>query len=172
MGYAFNDLEGLRIAVEMEKRGELFYTRASRISRNPETVALLQALAREESQHARDFQELYDRECDGKAQRDGSRSCAESYNPETSAYLAAIAADIIFPGGLRGLADVGFDDPAAVLRAAIASEKDSILFYSELGGFAHDAHAREVFEAIAAQERGHMVRLLNRLESVVGREER
>ena len=43
--HAFNDREGLRIAVEMERRGEEFYRRSARISRNPQTVKVLEQLA-------------------------------------------------------------------------------------------------------------------------------
>ena len=45
MAEAFTDLEGLRIAVDMEKRGEDFYRRAARVSKSPEMVALLNELA-------------------------------------------------------------------------------------------------------------------------------
>ena len=40
MQHVFSDVEGLRIAVEMERRGEDFYRRAARVSRADETVAL------------------------------------------------------------------------------------------------------------------------------------
>ena len=47
----------------------------------------------------------------------------------------------------------------AVLDYAIASEKDSILFYMELARLSSDQEARRVFLEIAEQERGHMRRL-------------
>ena len=53
MAEAFTDLEGLRIAVDMEKRGEDFYRRAARVSKSPEMVALLNELAADEVGHAR-----------------------------------------------------------------------------------------------------------------------
>ena len=124
MYHVFSDVEGLRIAVEMERRGEDFYRRAAKVSRAPETVSLLNDLADDEVLHGREFQRLYDQAC---ARRGG---CDEAYDSETNAYLSAIAADIVFPGGLMSLRQAGFEDPAAVLKAAIASEKDSILFYT------------------------------------------
>ena len=161
MGHAFTDLEGLRIAVEMEKRGEAFYRRAAKISKAPETVALLNRLADEEQAHGARFQALYDRECESQ-----SDACEEVYDIEVCAYLSAIAADIIFPGGLMALRQTGFENPEAVLRCAIDSEKDSILFYAELSARAHDAHARAVFDEIARQEREHMLRLQAQLENL------
>ena len=164
MYHVFSDVEGLRIAVEMERRGEDFYRRAAKVSRAPETVSLLNDLADDEVLHGREFQRLYDQAC---ARRGG---CDEAYDSETNAYLSAIAADIVFPGGLMALRQAGFEDPAAVLKAAIASEKDSILFYTELAACARDAQARGTFLEIARQERGHLALLLNRLAEVSGQE--
>ena len=164
MYHVFSEVEGLRIAVEMERRGEDFYRRAAKVSRAPETVSLLNDLADDEVLHGREFQRLYDQAC---ARRGG---CDEAYDSETNAYLSAIAADIVFPGGLMALRQAGFEDPAAVLKAAIASEKDSLLFYTELAACARDAQARSRFEEIARQERGHLALLLNRLAEVSGQE--
>ena len=61
MQTAFTDLEGLRIAVEMEKRGEDFYRRSAKVSKSKETVSLLGRLADDEVVHAREFERLYDR---------------------------------------------------------------------------------------------------------------
>ena len=147
MQHVFSDVEGLRIAVEMERRGEDFYRRAARVSRADETVALLNALAEDERLHGREFQRLHDL---AAARNDGSE---KAYDDETNAYLSAIAADIVFPGGLMALRQTGFENPEAVFRIAIASEKDSILFYTELAHCARDAHARDIFMEIARQER-------------------
>ena len=59
MYHVFSDVEGLRIAVEMERRGEDFYRRAAKVSRAPETVSLLNDLADDEVLHGREFQRLY-----------------------------------------------------------------------------------------------------------------
>ena len=160
MSHVFTDLEGLRIAVEMERRGEAFYRRAAKISKSTETVALLESLAEDEKRHNAEFSRLYDEEC----ARIESCKGANSYDPETSAYLSAIAAEIIFPGGLMALRQTGFEDPEAVLLDAIASEKDSILFYTELAALTGNDHAKDVFLEIARQERNHMAWLMRRLE--------
>lgn len=157
MHHVFSDVEGLRIAVEMERRGEDFYRRAARVSRTQETVSLLNSLADDEVIHGREFTRLYNL----------AGECAEEpYSDETCVYLSAIAADIVFPGGLMSLRQAGFENPEAVLKTAIASEKDSILFYTELAGCARDAQARATFMEIARQERGHLARLLSRLAAL------
>lgn len=153
----FSDLEGLRIAVEMERRGEDFYRRAAKVSRSEEMVSLLNSLANDEIRHGQEFQKL--------AEAALPEAC-EAYDDETSAVLTAIAADIAFPGGLMALRRTGFDDPVAVLAGAIQSEKDSILFYTELAGCARSERHRAIFVEIARQERGHLARLLGRLNAL------
>ena len=106
----FNDLEGLRIAVEMERRGEDFYRRAARVSRSEETVSLLNRLAADEIVHARECERL--REAALAVREDAAE---EAYDEETTAYLNAVAADIVFPDGLMALRRVGFESPQAVL---------------------------------------------------------
>lgn len=159
MFHVFSDLEGIRIAVEMEKRGESFYRRAAKVSRSADTVSMLISLADDEQRHQAEFERLY-------------RTAAETgmsdqaYDDETNAYLTAIAAEVVFPRGLMGLKDAGFENPAAVLTHAIASEKDSILFYSEMQDRTPDAQAAAIFAEIIRQEKGHMFRLQRQLNLI------
>ena len=160
MFHVFSDLEGIRIAIEMERRGESFYRHAARVSKSEETVEMLLALANEEQYHRAEFERLLRAEC-----ARGMSDCA--YDDETNAYLTAIAAEVVFPKGLMALKDEGFENPEAVLLHAIASEKDSILFYTEMQQRTGDDHAREVFGEIVRQERGHLFRLQRRLAQLM-----
>ena len=108
----FNDLEGLRIAIEMEKRGEALYRKAARVSKKREVVDMLVAHAADEVAHAAEFSRLYE---EALARR-GEHT---SYGEEASAYLSAVAADIVFPGGLMALREEGFDDIRAVLDLSL-----------------------------------------------------
>ena len=153
--HEFSALEGLRIAVEMEKRGGAFYARAARFSRSDAARDMLLKLAAEEQIHEREFSRLYQQE-------ESRGEPSARYDEETSAYLSAIAADIVFAGGLMAIRDA-FDDPVQVVRQAIASEKDSILFYTELAGLTDDPAAARIFRDIARQERGHLMLLEARL---------
>ncbi len=162
LAHVFSDLEGLRIACEMERRGEAFYLRAAKLSKSAAARLLLEALAGEERAHFGEFQRLYERRlaaCGG---------CEDPYDDETNAYLSAVAADVVFPGGLMAIRREGFDSPSAVLLYAIQSEKDSVLFYTELAEKARDAAAGEVFREIARQERQHMRRLQQKLMETEG----
>ena len=159
MLHVFSDLEGIRIAIEMERRGESFYRRAAKVSKCSETVQMLLALANDEMHHKAEFERIY------KAEAEAGMS-DKAYDDETNAYLTAIAAEVVFPRGLMALKDEGFENPEAVLMHAIASEKDSILFYSEMQERTHDEHAKEVFAEIIRQERGHLFRLQRQLSLI------
>ena len=156
MFHVFSDQEGLRIAIEMERRGESFYRRAARVSKSDETIEMLLALAEDEHHHRAEFERLYAAEVE-------SGLSDKAYDDETNAYLTAIAAEVVFPRGLMALKDEGFENPEAVLQHAIASEKDSVLFYSEMQEHTHDDHAKEVFGEIIRQEKGHLFRLQRQL---------
>ncbi len=158
----FNDRQAVSIAIEMERRGEDFYMKAARVSKNPEAVALLELLAKEERGHMAEFSRLAKGVC-------GQDGCF--YDEETGAYLTAIAADIAFPGGLMELIPGGgLHSPEAVLAYAIRSERDSILFYTEISAVALDEGARNVFAEILRAEKGHLRRLMNLLEKTAGKE--
>ena len=156
MFHVFSDLEGIRIAIEMERRGESFYRRAAKVSKSEDTVQMLLSLAADEMHHKAEFERLY------KAESEAGMS-DKAYDDETNAYLTAIAAEVVFPRGLMALKDEGFENPEAVLMHAIASEKDSVLFYSEMQEHTHDDHAKEVFGEIIRQEKGHLFRLQRQL---------
>ena len=152
--HIFNDLEGIRIAIEMERRGRDFYGAVAKMAQNEPMRALLDA---EENAHMNQFRRLYDRE---QALLSGS----EAYSAEASAYLTAVAADIVFSDGLvsvgvRG----GFAEPQVILAESIRSEQQSIDFYRALSESTRDEHAVCVFREIIAQEQMHLERLRGQL---------
>ncbi len=158
----FSDQEGLRIAAEMERRGGEFYRHAARIAKSPATVALLQKLAEDEAVHEQEFHRLRDKLITGDPDD-------EYYDEEASAYLSAVAAEVVFQGGLMGLVkDRGFEKPEAILQTAIQSEKDSILFYSEMAQQAKRPQAATVFSEIVRQEKHHLGKLQKMLMDLSG----
>ena len=154
--HSFNDTEGLRIAVEIERRGEAFYHKAAKLSGNAQTVRILEQLASDEAVHKREFEKLIEK----------ASVSDDMYDEETNAYLSAIAADIVFPEGLMALRRAGFSSPQGAFLEAIQSEKDSILFYTELAEQACDAEAKRMFREIIMQERRHLHVLQIRLEEI------
>lgn len=63
--------------------------------------------------------------------------------------------------GRRG----GFDSLPAILSTAIESEKNSILFYSELKELTGDPASREAFASIISQEKAHLAKLQQQLNA-------
>ena len=158
----FNDLEGIRIAVEMERRGRDFYDMAARVSKNEAMCQLLKQLKAEEVVHMQQFGRLYERE---QSRAEASRP----YSRETSAYLTALAADIVFSDGLVSVGvKGGFEDPVVMLKEAVGSEEDSIAFYTKLAEETADERAAQIFREIIAQERAHRERLNAQLRNFEG----
>lgn len=158
--YDFNDLEGIRIAVEMERRGRDFYDAAARVARSEQMREMLKKLKAEEVVHMQQFGRLHERE-------QGNMAAAKPYSRETSAFLTALAADIVFSDGLVAVGvKGGFDDPAVMLREAIESEQESIDFYTTLERETEDDHAKEIFREIIAQEQSHQERLRAQLNKL------
>lgn len=160
--HAFSDSEGIRIAVEIERRGGDFYRRAAKITKDDAARAFLNELAADEETHMREFSRLCER-IDGQGN--------PAYGAEESAYLSAVAADVVFTDGLRGLARTGLESPRAILEHSIQSEKDSILFYSEMADLTRDEQAQRLFRDIIAQEKMHLSRLQRMLNEQSGKEE-
>lgn len=161
-GHAFSDSEGVRIAVEIERRGGDFYRRAAKITKDERARAFLSELAADEEAHMREFSKLCERI---GAQGD------QAYSAEESAYLSAVAADVVFTGGLRGLARTGLESPRAILEHSIQAEKDSILFYGEMAALTRDEQARALFRDIIAQEKMHLSRLQRMLNEQSGKDD-
>ena len=59
--HAFSDSEGVRIAVEIERRGGDFYRRAAKITKDEAARAFLNELAADEEAHMREFSRLRER---------------------------------------------------------------------------------------------------------------
>ncbi|MEF9895827.1 MAG: ferritin family protein [Clostridia bacterium] len=152
----FNDLEGLRIAVEMEKRGADLYRHAVRISKSPKAARVLAQLEADEREHQRNFSLLHEAQL---ARYEGDAGIVW-YDGESSAFLSAMAAEVVFSDGLVGMArKAGFDEPTEIVRYAAQTEKDSILFYDAILAQTGDPEAHRVFSEIIRQEKEHLQKL-------------
>lgn len=160
-----NELEALRIAVEIEENGYEFYTKAIERVSDMEAKGLFQRLAREEKAHAARFQAIYD-----KYLADNPTGSDEYiYDPEVSSYLKAISMSAVFPpaGEIDDVIEQ-ITDLYDVLDLALQVEKDSILYYSELAVHAKNPAAKSAFSALISEERKHVIdiqRLLDLLDT-------
>lgn len=159
MGNLFSDLEGLRIAIDMEARGRDFYKKASEQASTKEHKALFLMLMNEEVEHYNQFSNLYNKTKENKL----ADSNDYLFDPESSKYLTVLAEPHIFPKNksaseLKTIADI--------LQAALQDEKDSILFYDALSKCAKFEETRNVFTLLKAEEQKHVVRLREMLNSL------
>jgi Uncharacterized conserved protein len=139
----FNDVEGLRIALEMEKRGAELYRYATRITNDARTNQLLLSLERDELNHQAEFAALL-----------GEKTALP--DDESQAVISSQAADVVFSGGLISMVmECGLDNPAAIIRHAIGEEMSSIAFYEKIAAQTQNEQVRSACLAIADQEREH-----------------
>jgi rubrerythrin len=147
-------VEGLHIALEMERRAYLLYARGQKIAPDPAVRALLTRLAEEEASHYAYFTSLQyahqaQNEQDGQSDTDTGNSILE----------ASLAAEALFPGGLMQAAmSGGLDSPEALLTMAIQGEVDSIAFYETLRD-RFDESTHKDLTRIIGEEKHHLAEL-------------
>lgn len=158
---AFSDLEGLRIAIEIEARGCEFYQQAYEKAQKEEHKDTFLLLKNEEIHHQEKFTKIFNKIRNNKE----AEASENLFDPETSRYLTVLAQEHIFPKKedvAQKLDELTTID--AILKMAIQAEKDSILFYDELANKAKFEDARKVFAVLKSEEQTHVVRLREMLE--------
>lgn len=156
----FNDLEALEIAINIERRGEKFYTLATALAPDDEVKRMLEELAEQERDHAETFQGIYNEIAKKKQDFDDTYL----YDPEVAAYLHAMTENTVFPSDARQKEVMdGLKNISDVYAVGIQAEKDSILFYTEMTINARDTDAKEAFRRLLKEEKKHLVDLQSRL---------
>ena len=146
--HPFSDREAIRIAAEIERKGERFYRMALGVAKDGAACTLLQMLRDQEKAHAARFDAMLLKLPKEDAQQD------KAYDLESSAFLSAIAAEIVFPGGvLASLMSHKLDTLRDILLYAISSEKDSLLFYLEMLTETQSETLKPVLREIIAEEK-------------------
>lgn len=157
-----SDVEALRIAVQIEKKGERFYKMAQAMSKSPEMTQLLELLRAQEQKHAERFESMYEDMLRRRQDEDDDTG----YDQETGAFLSAIASEVVFPGGvMASMMNRRLETIPDLLMVAIGSEKDSILFYMELVQNTHSEENIPVFLEIIEEEKKHLLDLQQMLEA-------
>ena len=164
MAIRFNADELLSIAEQIERNGTAFYAAAAKAVSAPDAVQLLNELSSWEHTHLETFAAM--RGALSPAERE-----SDTYDPdhELAAYLQATADSVIFVAGQDPLAALGACPTLeAILQAALAREKDSIVFYTGMRDYVPPRLGRERVEAIIREEMGHVAMLHRQLASPVG----
>ncbi len=179
----FSDLEGLRLAVAIEKRGAEFYMQAQDNANDPRHKALFAFLLQEELNHAAKFETLYDELKHTKNAGDDQYL----FDADVSRYLQALVETQVFPRHgpqpaepklAHGVLETGWQhqtpgQPTAgghtvksILQLALQAEKDSILFYDQMMANAKFPEAKTLFAKLKAEEQVHVEKIQDLLRTL------
>ena len=145
----------LQWAMEIERNGEAFYRTVAASSQDREVRNLLQDLAHQEQRHYRTFERMLTR----------APAAPESEaSEEDRLYLeTALAGALIGPDkGMERARQAQTEEEA--VRAAMAFEKDTLLFFYELAETVPESQVAAV-RAVIDEERDHLRQLTRVLRS-------
>ncbi len=148
----FTAAEGLEMAMEIEKNGELFYREVASSNSDPDIKALFEDLAAQEQGHYRLFQKMV-----GKVEPAPPLPAAEYDQYDTYVQVALESALFAGPDKALALARQATDRETA-LRAALGFEKDTLLFFYDLRDMVREQD-RETIGKIIREEKKHIRRL-------------
>ncbi len=162
MANMYNDLEGLRIAVEIETRGREFYRQAYEHAAAQEQKDLFLWLMNEEIHHQTAFTNIFDKV---KVTKE-AHSDEYLFDPEVSRYLTVLAEHHVFPPADKTKQTIAeLKTIQAILALAMQAEKDSVLFYDELTNNAKFPDAKKIFAQLKAEEQSHVVKIREMIDA-------
>jgi rubrerythrin len=147
--------EALRLAIRMEIEGRKFYLEAVRHCGNEPGKKLFRSLAREENDHRRDFEKIYE-------------SLRNKYEwPVTEIVAKTTRRKLSYPAGLTPQTCPALPPAEGELEAvktAIKMENESYDFYRKQTAHATYPGEKEFYEALSAAENVHRLALVDYLE--------
>jgi rubrerythrin len=160
-----NNFEVLDMAVNLERNGISFYSKAAQQAADPSLAKLLSGLVEMERAHERTFSEL-------RAHLSPEQRQIELADKEgvSAAYIDSLLhGQVVF--------DPGFDaqswleahpTPAEMLRKAVGFEKDTVMFYMSIRELMLPVQASTAkIDTIIAEEKRHVVLLAGQLRRYV-----
>jgi len=151
--------DALRVAIATERSGLAFYTRASKLARDPQGRKVFQKLAEEEKSHLGTLEKRY---ADLVA-RDPSLETQPTF------LFFKGAANGLFAAGVEELRREGVDDREA-LRIGIRCERGSHRFFKKYGERFEESQGKRIFLEFADEERDHFNLLVREYRALLARE--
>ena len=152
--------DALRIAIATERSGLEFYSRASKITRDPRGRRVFEKLAEEEKEHLGTLEKRY-------------RDLLQS-DPQ----LESLPTFLFFKGAANGLFAAGADqltkgvNDRQALMIGIRCERGSHRFFKRYGERFEDSEGKQVFLEFADEERAHLELLIREYRALVHRQRR
>lgn len=158
-GGLFTGNQIVEMAITMEQDGRAFYVSAADSAPSAEVSRLCRRLADEELEHEQTFRAMLD-------ETEGTEAWGESYAGEHAGYIQALLETRALPSAEQGehLAGESVSGLEA-LEFALQFEKDTVLFYGEMLGFAKGRY-RDTVEGIIAEEKTHVARILGLMQQL------
>jgi rubrerythrin len=156
MSFVFNADEIFAMAEQIEKNGAQFYRTASAQVEDAAAKDLLLKLAAMEDEHLRTFAAMK-----GSLPDEDKKAMTFDPNNEAGLYLASLANTKVFFGK-----DIDTSDLQGIFKAALAAEKDSILFYLGMKDLVPENLGRSEIEEIIQEEMRHIRILGEKLSSL------
>lgn len=147
-----NEQQALCVAVEMEKRAIRVYERALMLAKDEEVLRGMREILRDEQEHLRRF--------------DGMRSGCRMEAGEEQLLIQAVAAEMLFPGGVMEMERAqGLTTLNGLYAFAADSERRAVEQYTDFARRCDKAEIREAFLDIAREESSHLAALRQRLSA-------
>ncbi len=155
MSFSFNADEILKMAEQIERNGARFYRSAADAGFDQEMSGKLLELAEMEDSHEKTFTTMR-----GELDSRETESIAFDPDGETECYLMAMADSNIFDQTVDPSDQVRGKTIEQVLNIALATEKESILFYLGLESFVPERLGKGKVDGIVKEQMAH-VALIN-----------
>lgn len=151
MAEQFEVTELVKIAVEDEISGVVFYTAMAGKAKDKELKKVFADLAEQEKHHQKRFEEML--------AGLGGYHAPEQYSGEYMAYLGVLTGGRAFPDpkAARKAAEACRNDGEA-LALATRFERDTLMLMNEMRGLVPEKDGA-IVEEVAAEEQGHLVTL-------------
>jgi Fur family ferric uptake transcriptional regulator len=152
--------DALRIAIATERSGLEFYSRASKITRDPRGRRVFEKLAAEEKKHLGTLEARYRRLL------------------QTDPQLESRPTFLFFKGAANGLFAAGADqltrgvNDRQALMIGIRCERGSHRFFKRYGERFEDSEGKQIFLEFADEERAHLDLLIREYRALVHRQRR
>jgi rubrerythrin len=157
----FNDIEALKIAINMEEEGLEFYSTLMKNAKEKWAKEIFSKLATEEKKHEETFKNAY-------REITSSSNAGQGYEDYTvSEYIKHLIDTGVFTQkgeAKRLLSQIKTEIDA--LKIGIQAEKDAILYYYETAKHARNEAGKKAFEYLLNEEKKHLKLLAEQLKTL------
>ena len=158
--YDFTADDVFEMAEQLERNGAKFYRDAAQHTDNLEYKKLLETLSAMEIEHEKIFIKL-------RSELSENEKVSTAFDPQNEAilYLRALADTKVFFEK-----EIDFSSMNSVFKAALLTEKDSIVFYLGMKEMVPEKYGKDKLDNIIKEEMGHIRMLSKELKALKNRE--